>query len=65
MTDTLVKRRIKAWRVGVCRKCKAETWAVPIVRKASGFGYLPTGLVEKRCDACGYIEVGPSARSAR
>ena len=54
-------RPIRAWRVGVCRKCKGKTWSVPFARKATGFGYFLTGKVEKRCDSCGYTVVGPAA----
>lgn len=54
-------RPIKAWRIGACRRCGGETWAAPIVRKASGFGYLPTGKVEKRCNGCGDAAIGLAA----
>jgi hypothetical protein len=56
------RRPIKAWRLGICRKCKGETWTTPIVHKASGFGYLPTGKVHKQCAGCGYAVIGPGAR---
>lgn len=56
------RRPIKAWQKGVCPQCKGETWSTPLVTKATGFGYLPTGKVVKTCQACSYERVGPGAK---
>ncbi len=46
-----------AWKIGTCPVCGSTTWTVPVVRKATGFGYLPTGRVCEDCDSCSYERI--------